>query len=154
MDAPKPTLIDIKQILNILPHRYPFLLVDKVLEIDLEKRTILGQKNVTMNESFFQGHFPSIPIMPGVLILEAMAQVGGILLHQSGFNDRIALFLTINNVKFRRPVVPGDVLHLYAEGKVFSSKGGKVIVKAMVDAKVVAEAEIGYAFMKSETPKE
>lgn len=140
-------LFDIHQIRKILPHRYPFLLVDRVLEMDLEKHTILGQKNVSMNEHFFQGHFPQSPIMPGVLILEALAQVGGIMLHESGFQDKIALFLTIKNAKFRKPVLPGDILHLYAEGKVFSSKGGRIYAKATVGSKVASEAEIGYALI-------
>jgi len=136
---------DNKKIQEILPHRYPFLLVDRILEINLEKHTILGQKCVTVNEPFFQGHFPGAPIMPGVLILEAMAQVGGILLHESGYQDKIALFLTINQAKFRRPVLPGDVLHLYAEGKIFSNKGGRIYAKATVGSKVASEAQIGYA---------
>ena len=140
-------LFDIHQIRKILPHRYPFLLVDRVLEMDLEKHTILGQKNVTINEQFFQGHFPQAPIMPGVLILEALAQVGGIMLHESGFQDKIALFLSIKNAKFRKPVLPGDILHLYAEGKVFSSKGGRIYAKATVGSKVASEAEIGYALI-------
>ncbi|MCH9627609.1 MAG: 3-hydroxyacyl-[acyl-carrier-protein] dehydratase FabZ [Chlamydiales bacterium] len=145
-----PVLFDTKKILEILPHRYPFLLVDKIIEIDLEKPSILGQKNVTMNESFFQGHFPDAPIMPGVLILEALAQTGGVLIHQKGFMDKIALFLTVNQVKFRNPVKPGDVLFLYCEGTVFSSKGGRVKTKAMVGSKVAAEAEMGFALVNKE----
>lgn len=140
-------VFDIKKIRQILPHRYPFLLVDRILEMDLENHTILGQKNVTMNELFFQGHFPEAPIMPGMLILEALAQTGGIMLHESGFQDKIALFLSVNNAKFRKPVLPGDVLHLYAEGKVFSNKGGRIYARATVDSKVATEAEIGYALI-------
>ena len=140
-------VFDIKQILKILPHRYPLLLVDRVLEMDLDKHTILAQKNVTMNEQFFQGHFPGAPIMPGVLILEALAQAGGILLHESGYQDKIALFLSINNVKFRKPVMPGDVLHLSCEGIVFSQRGGRILAKATVGSKVACEAEIGYALI-------
>lgn len=142
-----PAFLDIKSIMKILPHRYPFLLVDKILEVDLEKSTILGQKNVTINEAFFQGHFPEVPIMPGVLILEALAQTGGILVHQKGLGDKIALFLTINNAKFRNPVKPGDILMLYAEGIVFSSKGGRIRAKAMVNSKIAVEAEIGFALV-------
>ncbi len=145
-----PVLFDTKKILEILPHRYPFLLVDKIIEIDLEKPSILGQKNITMNESFFQGHFPGAPIMPGVLILEALAQTGGVLIHQKGFKDKIALFLTVNHVKFRNPVKPGDVLFLYCEGTVFSSKGGRVKTKAMVGSKVAVEAEMGFALVNKE----
>lgn len=149
-DLNRPALLDMKRIREILPHRYPFLLVDKILEIDLDKPSILGQKNVTMNEEFFQGHFPEAPIMPGVLILEALAQTGGILAYEKGFTDKIALLLTINNVKFRRPVKPGDVLLLYAEGTVFSNKAGRVKTKAFVGSKVVVEAEIGFALVNRE----
>lgn len=148
--AYKQTLLDIKQIRKILPHRYPFLLIDKILEIDLDKPSILGQKNVTINESFFQGHFPDTPIMPGVLILEALAQTGGILLHEKGFVNKVALFLSINNAKFRHPVKPGDILILYAEGTVFTSKGGRVKTKAYVDSKVVVEADVGFALVNKE----
>ena len=146
----RPTLFDIKKICEILPHRYPFLLVDKIVEMDLDKPSILGQKNVTMNEAFFQGHFPDAPIMPGVLILEALAQTGGILVHSKGFTDKIALFLSVYNAKFRNPVKPGDILLLYAEGTVFSSKGGRVKTKAMVGSKVAVEAELGFALVNKE----
>lgn len=146
----KPPVMDIKKIREILPHRYPFLLVDKIIEIDLEKPSILGQKNVTMNEPFFQGHFPHAPIMPGVLILEALAQTGGILVHQKGAHDKIALFLSVYNAKFRNPVKPGDVLMLYAEGVLFSSKGGRVKTKATIGSKVAVEAEIGFALINRE----
>jgi 3-hydroxyacyl-[acyl-carrier-protein] dehydratase len=143
----KPSLLTIKEILNILPHRYPFLLVDKVVEIDLEKDKIVGHKNVTMNEPFFQGHFPNVPLMPGVLILEALAQVGGILIHQKGFNDKIAVFLNITQAKFRNPVRPGDILILQAEGLHFSTRAGKMKTIAMVDGKVAAEAEMAFALV-------
>jgi 3-hydroxyacyl-[acyl-carrier-protein] dehydratase len=146
----KPPLFDIKKICEILPHRYPFLLLDKIVEMDLDKPSILGQKNVTMNEFFFQGHFPEAPIMPGVLILEALAQTGGILVHSKGFTDKIALFLSIYNAKFRNPVRPGDILMLYAEGTVFSSKGGRVKTKAMVGSKIAVEAEVGFALVNKE----
>ena len=146
----KPSLFDIKKISEILPHRYPFLFVDKILEIDLDKPSILGQKNVTMNEAFFQGHFPNAPIMPGVLILEALAQTGGILIHEKGFTTKIALFLSVYQAKFRNPVRPGDILALYVEGTVFSGKGGRVKTKAMVGSKVAVEAELGFALVKKE----
>jgi 3-hydroxyacyl-[acyl-carrier-protein] dehydratase len=142
--------LDIKDILKILPHRYPFLLVDRILEMDLEKCTILGQKNVTMNEAFFQGHFPDAPIMPGVLILEALAQTGGILVHVQSQNPKIAVLLNVNHAKFRHPVRPGDVLYLKGEGLHVSSKGGRVKVEAIVQDKVVAEAEIGFALVDKE----
>lgn len=143
----KTAVLDIKQILKILPHRYPFLLVDRVLEMDLEKGYILAQKNVTINETFFQGHFPHSPIMPGVLILEALAQAGGILVHLKGAEDKIAVLLNVNHAKFRQPVKPGDVLHLRCQGLHFSSKGGRVKAEALVEGKVAAESEIGFVFV-------
>lgn len=143
-------VLDTKEIMKILPHRYPFLLVDRIVELDLEKGIIVGQKNLTINESFFQGHFPGAPIMPGVLILEALAQTGGVLLHLRSNPDKIAVLLNINNAKFRHPARPGDVLFLRAEGLHFSSKGGRIAVKAMVGDKTAAEAEIAFAFMEKE----
>jgi 3-hydroxyacyl-[acyl-carrier-protein] dehydratase len=140
-------VLDIKEILKILPHRYPFLLVDKIVSIDLEANTIVGQKNVTMNEQFFQGHFPDAPIMPGVLILEALAQTGGILIHQKGCKDKIAVFLNVSHAKFRNPVKPGDILYLHAEGIHFSSRAGKIKAVARVNDKIAAEAEIAFALV-------
>lgn len=145
-----PIIFDVKEISRILPHRYPFLLVDRIVSLNLEENTIVGQKNVTVNEQFFQGHFPGIPIMPGVLILEALAQAGGILVHQKGQNQKIALLMSVNNAKFRRPVVPGDVLMLHATGMHISNKGGKILAKAMVNDQIVAEAEIGFALVDKE----
>lgn len=143
-------ILDTKEIMKILPHRYPFLLVDRIVELDLEKGIIVGQKNLTINEAFFQGHFPGAPIMPGVLILEALAQTGGVLLHLRSNPNKIAVLLNINNAKFRHPVRPGDVLFLRAEGLHFSSKGGRIAVRAMVGDKIAAEAEIAFAFMEKE----
>lgn len=143
-------VLDTKEIMKILPHRYPFLLVDRIVELDLEKGVIVGQKNLTINEAFFQGHFPGAPIMPGVLILEALAQTGGVMLHLRANPDKIAVLLNINNAKFRHPVRPGDVLFLRAEGLHFSSKGGRIAVRAMVGEKIAAEAEIAFAFMEKE----
>src|SRR3984885_10734429 len=100
----RPSLFDIKKISEILPHRYPFLLVDKIVEMDLERGYVLGQKNVTINEAFFQGHFPDAPIMPGVLILEALAQTGGVMVHLKANNGKVAVLLNVNNAKFRHPV--------------------------------------------------
>lgn len=139
--------LDLKQIVKILPHRYPFLLVDRILEINLEECTILGQKNVTINESFFQGHFPGAPIMPGVLILEALAQAGGILVHLKDRSDKIAVLLSVTNAKFRHPVHPGDVLYLRGTGIHLSGKGGRLKSEALVNDKVVVEAEIGFALV-------
>lgn len=143
-------IFDIKEISKILPHSYPFLLVDRIIQLDLEENFIVGIKNVTINEQFFQGHFPGVPIMPGVLILEALAQTGGILVHQKTQNTKIALLLSVNNAKFRKPVVPGDVLTLQATGAHFSSKGGKIEAKALVGEQLAVQAEIGFALVQKE----
>lgn len=148
-------VLDVNAIQRILPHRYPFLLVDKIVELDLDKK-VVGVKSVTVNEPFFQGHFPGQPIMPGVLIVEAMAQVSGILILNS-FTDpenHLVMFMSINNAKFRKPVVPGDQLYLEAEvihkkSKVFSIRG-----HAYVDNVLVAEAEFMGAITNKETKKE
>ncbi|MHB8904794.1 MAG: bifunctional UDP-3-O-[3-hydroxymyristoyl] N-acetylglucosamine deacetylase/3-hydroxyacyl-ACP dehydratase [Melioribacteraceae bacterium] len=148
-------VLDINAIQRILPHRYPFLLVDKIVELDLDKK-VVGVKSVTVNEPFFQGHFPGQPIMPGVLIVEAMAQVSGILILNS-FTDpenHLVMFMSINNAKFRKPVVPGDQLYLEAEvihkkSKVFSIRG-----HAYVDNVLVAEAEFMGAITNKEIKKE
>ena len=135
--------IDIKEIVRLLPHRYPFLLVDRILEVEKGK-SIAGLKNVTINEPFFQGHFPGDPIMPGVLILEGMAQVGGILAYHSVpemVGEKLIYFAGIDKVRFRKPVVPGDQLIfemvvLKHKGKIWKMEG-----KAKVDNEVVTEAE-------------
>lgn len=142
-----PVVLDVKEILKILPHRYPFLLVDRVIRLNLEEGEIVAIKNVTANEEFFQGHWPGIPIMPGVLMLEALAQTGGILVHQKGFNEKIAVLLNMNNVKFRRPVIPGDVLFLYVTEIHLNSKGGRFQTKAVVNDQLAVEAEIGFALV-------
>lgn len=143
-------VFEAKEIEKILPHRYPFLLVDRILRIDLEQNEIVGLKNVTVNEPFFQGHFPTAPIMPGVLILEALAQTGGILVHQKGFTQKIAVLLNVNHAKFRKPVKPGDGLLLYAKGVHISGNGGKMQARAMVQEKVVVEAELSFALISKE----
>jgi 3-hydroxyacyl-[acyl-carrier-protein] dehydratase len=148
MTTSKRVAIDIKQIREILPHGYPFLLVDKVIHIDLEANEIIAQKNVTINEEFFCGHFPGAPIMPGVLILEALAQAGGILVHRKGQTQRIALLLNVANAKFRKPVVPGDVLYLHVKVVHITQKAGKIKAKAIVDDIVVVEAELSYALIE------
>jgi UDP-3-O-[3-hydroxymyristoyl] N-acetylglucosamine deacetylase/3-hydroxyacyl-[acyl-carrier-protein] dehydratase len=136
--------LDITQIEKILPHRYPFLLVDRVTELT-ETRAV-GLKCVTSNEYFFRGHFPGKPVMPGVLMIEAMAQLGGIImLNKSEHKGKIAYFMAVDKVKFRKPVVPGDVLVLEAElGKV-RSRIGQVLARALVDGKVVCEGELMFA---------
>ena len=144
------TILDHRQIAKILPHRYPFLLVDKVIHIDLEKGEIIGQKNVTINEYFFNGHFPNVPIMPGVLVIEAMAQTGGILVHQKGYVEKTAVLLNISNAKFRRPIFPGDVINLEIIAVHISGKGGKIKAKAKVLDKIAVEAELSFALIEKE----
>ena len=136
-----------EDIIKILPHRYPFLLVDRITELEPGKR-VVGIKNVTANEPFFQGHFPDKPIMPGVLILEAMAQTGGIMARlsvnegqQQGDNDSV-YFMSIDKVKFRRPVVPGDQLRLEVLALRTGSRVWKMAGKAFVEKNLVAEAEL------------
>lgn len=145
--TPTNIILEAKQIAQILPHRYPFLLVDRIIHLDLEGEVIIGQKNVTMNEPFFVGHFPEAPIMPGVLILEALAQTGGILVYQKTQTEKIAVLLTVKDAKFRKPVLPGDVLQLHVTGQHISSRAGKVLAKALVNDQVVVEAEIGFALV-------
>ncbi|HEY6224556.1 MAG TPA: 3-hydroxyacyl-ACP dehydratase FabZ, partial [Gemmatimonadales bacterium] len=129
----------------VLPHRYPFLLVDRILEIEGDRR-IVGVKNVTINEPFFQGHFPGHPIMPGVLIIEAMAQVGGMLLlsHFEGQNveNKVVYFMSLDNVKFRRPVLPGDQIRFELEMLAFRGRTCRMKGHGYVDGQVVAEAEM------------
>lgn len=138
--------LTLKEIQEILPHRFPFLFVDKVIDIDLSVPSIIGQKNVSANEPFFEGHWPGAPIMPGVIILEALAQAGGILVYEKGYTDKTAVLLNISNAKFRNPVYPGDILYLHVTGEHFSNIGGRVKAKAIVNDKPAVEAEIAFAF--------
>lgn len=138
-------MLNIEEIKAIIPHRYPFLLIDKVLEMEAGKR-VLAVKNVTVNEPFFQGHFPHFPVMPGVLIVEAMAQAGAVgILSMPEFSGKIALFAGMDNVKFRRQVVPGDCLKLEVEFTGLRGAFGKGKGKAYVDDKLAAEADIKFA---------
>lgn len=143
----RPFLLNAKEIEKILPHRYPFLLVDKIIHVNLEENEIIGLKNVTVNEPFFQGHFPGVPIMPGVLILEALAQTGGVLVHQKGYDKKIAVLLNIAGAKFRKPVLPGDTLFLHAKGLHISGNGGKIKAKAMIGELLAVEAELSFALV-------
>jgi UDP-3-O-[3-hydroxymyristoyl] N-acetylglucosamine deacetylase/3-hydroxyacyl-[acyl-carrier-protein] dehydratase len=136
-------VIDAARILALLPHRYPFLLVDRILQVEGDSR-IVGLKNVTLNEPFFPGHFPGHPIMPGVLIVEAMAQTGGVLLLDriEDPQSKVVYFMSLDGVKFRRPVVPGDQLRMEVE--ILQNRGRTVRMKGMayVGDQLVAEAEM------------
>ena len=135
------------EIQKIIPHRYPFLLIDKVLEVEPGKKAV-ALKNVTVNEPFFQGHFPGNPIMPGVLIVEALAQTACVAgLTQEENKGKLGLFTGIESMKFRRQVVPGDVLQLEAEFLVLKMGMGKVRVRATVEGQVAAEGEIKFAMV-------
>lgn len=144
-------VLDINQILKVMPHRYPFLLVDRITEVDHDAKKIIGYKNVTINEPFFPGHFPERPIMPGVLIVEAMAQVGGLLLLNSDDykEGKLVFFMAINNAKFRKPVIPGDqlMMEVTMTGKRFNTFA--MSAKAFVDGGLVAEAELSAAIVDS-----
>jgi len=143
-------VLDINMIQKILPHRYPFLFVDKIVEVS--ETRIVGIKNVSIGEAYFQGHFPGHPIMPGVLIIEAMAQVGGVgALSMKDNRGKLAYFLSINNARFRKPVVPGDVLRIEVELMKVKLSVLQVHGVAKVGDDVVAEADMMFAFV---TPNE
>ena len=146
--AVKGEQIDVATIMRILPHRYPFLLVDRVISMEEGKQAV-GIKNVTINDNFFEGHFPGRPVMPGVLIIEAMAQVGGVLMLSPAENrGKLAFFMAANDVKFRKPVIPGDQLRIEVEVGKIRSKTGQVKTKAFVDGEVVAEADLMFALVE------
>ncbi|MGH9402429.1 MAG: 3-hydroxyacyl-ACP dehydratase FabZ [Terriglobia bacterium] len=144
----KNFVYSIGDILNILPHRYPFLLVDRILALEPEKR-IVGLKNVTVNEQFFQGHFPGAPVMPGVLIIESMAQVAGVLIYRDmpDRDKKLIYFTGIENAKFRRPVTPGDQLLIEMEMVGRRNTFGKMSGRATVEGKLAAEAVVLFAIV-------
>ncbi|MDU1322598.1 MAG: 3-hydroxyacyl-ACP dehydratase FabZ [Clostridium botulinum] len=140
--------LDINEIKKIIPHRYPFLLIDKITELE-EGKSAVGYKNVTVNEYFFNGHFPEEPVMPGVLIIEALAQVGAVaILSKEEFKGKIAYFGGINKAKFRKKVVPGDVLKLSIDLTKIKGVAGVGKAVATVDGKVAAEAELLFVIGK------
>ncbi|MGG7519210.1 3-hydroxyacyl-ACP dehydratase FabZ [Allorhizobium undicola] len=140
--------LDILEIMKLIPHRYPFLLVDRIIEIDGDNAAV-GIKNVTINEPFFQGHFPGHPIMPGVLLIEAMAQTAGaICALKEGTRDNLVYFMMIDNARFRKPVVPGDQVRFHVHKQRQRGKMWMFKCEAKVDGALVAEADIG-AMMKA-----
>jgi len=145
------TTLDIMAIMRRLPHRYPFLLIDRIIKI-VPGEEIVALKNVTVNEPFFQGHFPARPVMPGVLIMEALAQAGGVLASEIRGPEKqgeIIYFMGMDHVRFRRPVVPGDQLMLEARVLKMRSKVAKMAGRALVEGQVVAEAELMASFGES-----
>ena len=142
--------LDINQIKQILPHRYPFLLVDKILEIEPGKR-VVGLKNVTTNEEYFNGHFPGFPVMPGVLIIEALAQTGAVgVLCMEEYKGKLVLFGGIDKVRFRRQVVPGDQLRLEVEVTKLRGRVGKCQAKAYVGEELAVEGELMFAIAEND----
>jgi 3-hydroxyacyl-[acyl-carrier-protein] dehydratase len=147
---------DIQEILGLLPHRYPFLLIDRVVEFEPAKR-LVALKNVTVNEPFFQGHFPGYPIMPGVLVIEAMAQAGAIIILRDipDRQNKLAVFTSIDKAKFRRPVTPGDQLRIEVNVLAFKSRVGRMEAKAFVEGKLACQAILTCSIVSKVTnPKE
>jgi len=153
LSVPRPApVLDVNKIMKVLPHRYPFLLVDRILELDPGKR-VCGIKNVTVNEPFFLGHWPRNPVMPGVLIIEAMAQASSLLVFgPDGDSTRQAYFLSIDHAKFRKPVVPGDQLVLESTMIQLRRNACRVKAEARVEGVVVAEAEMLFGLQVQNSP--
>ncbi len=145
---------DIQEILEFLPHRYPFLLIDRIVEFEPTKR-LVAIKNVTINEPFFQGHFPGYPIMPGVLVVEAMAQAGGIIMmaEMPDRNEKLVVFTGIERAKFRRPVTPGDQIRIEVEVLSFRPARAGFRAGALVDGKLACEATLTCAVVPREREK-
>ncbi|WP_019121109.1 3-hydroxyacyl-ACP dehydratase FabZ [Brevibacillus massiliensis] len=147
----REVVLDIAQIQEIIPHRYPFLLIDRIVELEIGKRAV-GMKNVTINEPFFQGHFPGYPVMPGVLIVEALAQVGAVaVLSMEENKGKLAFFAGVDGFRFKDQVKPGDVLELEVEMTRLRASFGKGQGIARVAGKVVAEGELMFALSQNET---
>lgn len=141
------SVMEIQEIMEVLPHRYPFQMVDRIIEMDTEAGRVTGIKNVTNNESYFQGHFPGNPVMPGVLQMEAMAQVAGVMLNsRQGNQGKTAYFMSMNNVKFRRMVRPGDQLRIEVEAVRMRSRMATVACKAYVGEDLVSEGELTFGY--------
>ena len=144
--------VDVMEIMQMIPHRYPFLLIDKVVDIKSDESAI-GVKNVTINEPFFQGHYPGTPIMPGVLIVEAMCQLAGLMLsHKLERSGKIAVLLSMDKVRLRRPVTPGDQLVIETESLKAGSRYGDVQCRAYVAGGLVAEGRVKFMMVDSEKP--
>jgi len=147
--------LNVQEILDYLPHRYPFLLLDRVVEFEPAKR-LVAIKNVTINEPFFQGHFPGYPIMPGVLVVEAMAQAGGIIIMHElpDRTEKLVVFTGIERARFRRPVTPGDQLRIEVNVLSFRPRAGRIEGKAFVDGKLACEATLScHVVPRNQTPQ-
>jgi 3-hydroxyacyl-[acyl-carrier-protein] dehydratase len=141
------SVMEVQEIMEILPHRYPFQMVDRIIELNMETGRVVGIKNVTNNELYFQGHFPGNPVMPGVLQMEAIAQVAGVMLNsRDGNQGKTAYFMSMNKVKFRKMVIPGDQLRIEVEPVRMRSRMATVLGKAYVGDDLVSEGELTFGY--------